>query len=61
MDCPARGSAFTFDIDPERPLSTSLSDAVPGADEDDRIEVRFDDTFIVVSSIEETIATSNLE
>lgn len=39
MDCPAYGSSITLEVGPERPLSTSLSDAVLAAEEDECIEV----------------------
>jgi hypothetical protein len=42
MDCPARGSPVTLEVGPDRPLSTSLSDAVLAAEEDERIEVSRD-------------------
>ena len=39
MDCPACGSPLTLDVGPGRPRSTSLSDALLAANEDERIEV----------------------
>jgi len=42
MDCPACGSPVTLEVGPDRPLSTSLSDAVLAAEEDERIEVTRD-------------------
>ena len=42
MDCPACGSPVTLEVGPDRPLSTSLSDAVLAADEDEQIEVTRD-------------------
>ncbi len=42
MDCPACGSPLTLDVRGERPLSTSLSDAVLAADEDKCIEITRD-------------------
>jgi len=42
MDCPACGISVTIEVGPDRPLSTSLRDAVLGADEEERIEVTQD-------------------
>ena len=42
MDCPACGSPVTLEVGPDRPLSTSLSDAVLAAEEDEQIEVTRD-------------------
>ncbi|WP_313696141.1 hypothetical protein [Halorarum halobium] len=42
MDCPACGSPVTLKVGPDRPLSTSLSDAVLAAEEDEHIEVTRD-------------------
>jgi hypothetical protein len=42
MDCPACGSPVTLGVGPDRPLSTSLSDAVLAAEEDEQIEVTRD-------------------
>jgi hypothetical protein len=42
MDCPACGSSVTLEVGPDRPLSTSLSDAVLAAEEDEQIEVTRD-------------------
>ena len=42
MDCPACGSPVTLEVGPDRPLSTSLSDAVLAAEEDEHIEVTRD-------------------
>lgn len=42
MDCPACGSSVTLEVGPDRPLSTSLSDAVLAAEEDEHIEVTRD-------------------
>ncbi|WP_435185730.1 hypothetical protein [Halobellus sp. EA9] len=42
MDCPACGSTVTLEVGPDRPLSTSLSDAVLASEEDERIEVSRD-------------------
>ena len=39
MDCPACGSPVTLEVGPDRPLSTSLSDAVLAAEADEQIEV----------------------
>lgn len=39
MDCPACGAPVTLEVGPERPLSTSLIDALLTADEDERIEI----------------------
>lgn len=39
MDCPACGGPVTLEVGPEWPLSTSLSDAILAAAEDERIEV----------------------
>jgi len=38
MDCPACGSSVTLEVGPDRLLSTSLSDIVLTAEEDERIE-----------------------
>lgn len=42
MDCPACGSPLALDIGSERPLSTSLPDAVLAAAEDESIEITRD-------------------
>lgn len=42
MDCTACESPVTLEVGPDRPLSTSLSDAVLAAEEDERIEVTRD-------------------
>ena len=42
MDCSACGSPVTLEVGPDRPLSTSLSDAVLAAEEDEQIEVTRD-------------------
>ncbi|MDT3437379.1 hypothetical protein [Haloarcula sp. 1CSR25-25] len=42
MDCPACGSPVTLEVGPDRPLSTSLSDAILAAEEDEHIEVTRD-------------------
>jgi hypothetical protein len=39
MDCPACGSPVTLEVGPDQPLSTSLSDVVLTAEEDDRIKI----------------------
>lgn len=40
MDCPAcGGSLVTLEIDPEQPISASLSDVILGAEEDERIDI----------------------
>lgn len=39
MDCPACGSPLTLEVGPERPLSTSLPDALLTAAEDESIDV----------------------
>jgi len=39
MDCPACDSPLTFEVRPERPLSTSLCDAVLAAEADERLEI----------------------
>lgn len=39
MDCPACGSPITIEVGPEHPLSTSVSDAVITAKEDEHIEI----------------------
>ncbi|WP_255198505.1 hypothetical protein [Halorarius litoreus] len=38
MDCPACGSSVTLEVGPDHPLSTSLTDALLAADEDECIE-----------------------
>ncbi|WP_049905809.1 hypothetical protein [Halorubrum californiense] len=42
MDCLACGSPVTLEVGPDRPLSTSLSDAILAAEEDEHIEVTRD-------------------
>lgn len=42
MNCPACGSSVTLEVGPDRPLSTSVSDAVLAAEEDEHIEVTRD-------------------
>lgn len=42
MNCPACGSPVTLEIGPERPPSTSLRDAVLGADADERFAITRD-------------------
>ncbi|MFC6977050.1 hypothetical protein ACFQL1_23770 [Halomicroarcula sp. GCM10025709] len=42
MDCPACGTPVTLEVGPERPISTPLSDAILGAEEDERIEMTTD-------------------
>jgi hypothetical protein len=39
MDCPACGGPVTLEVGPDRPPSTSLSDAVLDAAEDERLDV----------------------
>ncbi|WEL27461.1 hypothetical protein [Haloferax volcanii] len=39
MDCPACGGSVTLEVGPDRPPSTSLSDAVLDAAEDERLDV----------------------
>lgn len=39
MDCPACGGPVTLEVGPDRPSSTSLSDAVLDAAEDERLDV----------------------
>ncbi|MFC7326039.1 hypothetical protein ACFQMF_15890 [Halorubrum rutilum] len=39
MDCPACGGSVTLEVGPDRPPSTSLSDAVLDAAEDERLNV----------------------
>lgn len=42
MDCPACGSPVTLEVGPERPISTSLPDAILEAPEDECIEITRD-------------------
>jgi hypothetical protein len=39
MDCPACGGSVTLEVGPDRPPSTSLTDAVLDAAEDERLDV----------------------
>ena len=39
MDCPACGSPLTLEVGPERPLSTSLRDAILAAEAGERLEI----------------------
>jgi predicted nucleic acid-binding Zn-ribbon protein len=39
VDCPTCGSPLTLEVGPERPLSTSLRDAVLAAEADERLEI----------------------
>lgn len=39
MDCPACGGSVTLEVGPDRPPSTSLSDAVLDAAEDERLDI----------------------
>jgi len=62
IDCPACGSPLTLELGLERPLSTSLPDAILGAEEAECIEIRRDywhcgwleDRLVRVESIETT-------
>ncbi|WP_324761193.1 hypothetical protein [Haloarcula montana] len=42
MDCPACGTPVTLEVGPERPISTSLPDAILRAEENERIEITRD-------------------
>lgn len=39
MDCPVCGGSVTLDVGPDRPPSTSVTDAVLDAAEDERLDV----------------------